>query len=371
MHKRAIFAIARKDTLDALINKSTLIALLTPILLAVLFATITQLIGSKTSNLLVYNPENSAVEQVVSGAFSNVQITRAGSPAEVIAAFGTDGSHKHSDYVAGLVVPADYEASLRAGGHSQLQLFTDGDQVNTHSRDLIVLALTDFSRAVASPAPPVQISVATINPPAASPIANVGQVYAMAALLSSLVVGTALMPGLLIEEKDKKTIRMLMVSSASWGDIIVGKLLVGLGYQLVLAAIVLAITKGYAGQIGLVLLFAILGSCMSLMLGLLFGSIFKTTSAAGAFSGMVSFLYVVPIFFAGSLSVSFGSNALGQIVHLLPTYYLADGVINALQVRSTAATVTLDLAVVAGSILALFVAAVWVLRRQASAIGEL
>lgn len=105
--------------------------------------------------------------------------------------------------------------------------------------------------------------------------------------------------------------------------------------------------------------------------GLLFGSIFKTTSAAGAFSGMVSLLYVVPVFFAGSLGASFGSNAFGQVVRLLPTYYLADGVINAMQERSTAATTTLDIAVVAGSILALFIAAVWVLRRQASVIGEL
>ncbi|HEX8032480.1 MAG TPA: ABC transporter permease [Ktedonobacterales bacterium] len=371
MHRRAIFAIVRKDALDALINKSTLVALLTPILLAVLFATLTQLFGSKTNNLLIYNPGNSAVEQVVSGAFANVQITRAGSPEEVAAVFGADGTHKHSDYAAGLVVPSDFEASLRAGGHPQIQLFTDGDQLNTHARDLMVLALTNYSRAVASPTPPVRIGVATINPPMPSPIADLGTFYAMAALLSSLIVGTSLMPGLLIEEKDKKTIRMLMVSSASWGDIIAGKLLVGLGYQLLLAAIVLTVTKGFVGEVGFVLVFALLGSCLSLMLGLLFGSIFKTTSAAGAFSGIVSFLYVVPIFFAGSFGAAFGNNAFGQIMHLLPTYYLADGVLNAMQERSTAATTTLDIAVAAGSILALFVAAVWVLRRQASVIGEL
>ena len=371
MHRRAIFAIVRKDALDALINKSTLVALLTPILLAVLFAAITQLFGNKTNNVLVYNPSGSTVEQVVTGAFPNVKITRAGSAEEVAAAFGPDGSHKSSDYVVGLVVPADFEASLRAGGHSQLQLFTDGDQVNTHSRDLMALALTNYSRGIANPVPPVQISVATINPPAPSPIADLSNLYAMAALLSSLLVGTSLMPGLLIEEKDKKTIRMLMVSSASWGDIIIGKLLVGLGYQLLLAGIVLAVTKGYTGQVGLVLFYALLGSCLSLMLGLLFGSIFKTMSAAGAFSGMVSFLYVVPVFFAGSFGVAFGNNAFGQIVHLLPTYYLADGVINAMQVRGTPASVTLDIAVVVGSILALFIAAVWVLRRQASVIGEL
>ncbi|HEV8190451.1 MAG TPA: ABC transporter permease, partial [Ktedonobacterales bacterium] len=177
--------------------------------------------------------------------------------------------------------------------------------------------------------------------------------------------------GLLIEEKEKKTLRMLMVSSASWADIIAGKLLVGLGYQLVLAAVVLAVTRGFAGQVPLVLLYVLLGSLLSLALGLLFGSIFKTTSAAGAFSGMVSFLYIVPVFFVGSFGQALGNNVFGQAMKLVPTYYLADGVINALQDRATTALATFDLAVVVGCIVALFIAAVWALRRQASVAGAL
>lgn len=366
MHLRAILAIARKDGLDALLNKSSLMALLTPILLAVLFAVMTQLFGNSKIHILVYNPSNSAVEQVVSGAFANGQITRAGSADTVAAAFGPDGAHRQTAYAVGLVVPAEFDASLRTGSHAQVALYTNGDEVNSQQRVLLLSALDAYSRGVASPQSPASILVATVNPPAASLALNLGKFYAVAALLSSFLVGTALVPGLLIEEKEKKTLRMLMVSSASWGDIIAGKLLVALSYQLTLALVVLAVTSGFAGQIPLVLLFALLGSCLSVLLGLLFGSIFKTTSSAGAFSGMVSFLYIVPVFFVGPFDQALQNNPVAEAMRIVPTYYLADGAINALQGRSTTGQIALDVGVVAGCLVALFAASMWAVRRQAA-----
>ncbi len=73
MHIRSILAIARKDALDILLNKATLTLLLTPIFLAVLFVVIGALLGSHTTNALVYNPGKSGVEQIISSAFSDIK----------------------------------------------------------------------------------------------------------------------------------------------------------------------------------------------------------------------------------------------------------------------------------------------------------
>jgi ABC-2 type transport system permease protein len=365
VHSRVILAIARKDALDALINRTTLTVLLAPILIAVLFVILTQVFGTRTDDILVYNPGGSGVVQVVSGAFANTKVVTAASADDVAAAFGSDGSHKSSTYTAGLVVPADFEASLRASGHPQVTLFTNGDDVSAQQRQLLIQALSDYSRAVAAPQAPASINTVTINPPSTSPVADLGPFYAAVALLTSFMVGTLLMPGLLVEEKEKKTLRMLMVSSASWGDIIAGKLLIGLGYQLILAAVALAVTKGYVGQVPLVLLFALLGSCFSLILGLLLGSLLKTTSAAGA-GGLFSFMYIIPIFFTGVLGNLFSNNAASQVIRFVPTFYLADGIVNAMQNRTASGALALDIAVIVGCIIALFIAAVWALRRQAA-----
>src|SRR5215469_251554 len=373
MHIRSILAIARKDALDILLNKSTLTILLTPIFLALLFVVIGALLGSHTTNALVYNPGKSGVEQIVNSAFSDIKITYANTPGDVAATFGPDGTRKNTSYALGLVVPADFDASLRTGGHPQLSLYVDGSQVGNVQRQLLLRALTDYARGVAEPQPPANITVATINPPSPSnnALQDIGQVYGVTALLASFLVGTSLVPGLLAEEKEKKTLRMLMVSPASFSDFVAAKLLVGLAYQLLLALVALSIKGGYTGEVPLVLLFTLLGSCFSVTVGLLIGSIFQTTTATGAFSGMLSFIYILPIFFVGPFMQLLGNSPFTQVIRVLPTYYIAEGAANALQGQATFSGTLLDVSVVLSSIVLLFLVAVWSLRRQTAVVSTI
>ena len=373
MHMHSILAIARKDALDILLNKATLTLLLSPILLAVLFVVIGGLLGSHTTNVLIYNPGKSGVEQVIDGAFSDIKITYANSAGDVAGAFGPDGSHKSTSYALGLAVPADFDTSLRSGGHPALNLYIDGSQIGNQQRQLVLHALTDYSRSVANPQPPANIAVATVNPPSPSSNAlqDVGQIYAVTVLLVSFLVGTSLVPGLLAEEKEKKTLRMLMVSPASFSDVVAAKLLVGLVYQLLLTLVVLGIKGGFTGQVPLLLLFALLGACFSVALGLLVGCFFQTTSATGAFSGMISFIYILPVFFVGPFVQLLGSSPFTAIIKVFPTYYIADGAVNAIQSQSTVSGTLLDAGVILGVIVVLFIVAVWTLRRQAAVVSTI
>ncbi len=194
--------------------------------------------------------------------------------------------------------------------------------------------------------------------------------YALTALLSSFFIGMAVAPGLIIEEKEKKTLHMLMVSPASWADVIAAKLLVALGYQLVLAFVVLGIVKGFTGQVVLVLLFTLLGSLLSVALGALAGSILKTHAAAGAFGGLGVFIFITPLFFSDLLGLT-GNTPLAQAMKVLPAYWVGDGVIKALQNRATLDNSLLDMLIVLGSIILIFLVSIWGLRRQASVVGTI
>ena len=268
-------------------------------------------------------------------------------------------------------MPDGFDASLQAGRHPQLGLYIDGGQVNDQARVLLVSALTDYARTVANPQPPASISVAIINPPSPnSGLTDVAQIYSITALMASLFVGTSLVPSLLVEEKEKKTLRMLMVSPASFADVVLAKLLVGLVYQLVLGLVAVAITGGFSGsQIPLLLLFALLGSCFSVALGLLVGSLVQTTSASGAFSGTLSFIYILPAFFVGPFAQLLGGSPITQIIKILPTYYLADGTANAILSTSNLGQLALDAGIAIASIVALLLLAVWTLRRQAAVVS--
>jgi ABC-2 type transport system permease protein len=367
VHPRVIWAIVRKDALDIWLNKSMLVGLVYPILMSLVFFLISHLIGRSGNTLLIYNPGNSSLAQIVVGAFRNSQVTQASSAAEVAAAFGPNGAQKKSAYALGLILPANFDSSLRAGVRPGLSLFLNGSTVNAQTEALLQAAIINYARTTANPQPPVTITTIVINPPSST---NTGvllaQVYTPLVLLLSLIVGTTFIPTLLLEEKEKKTLRMLLVTPASFRDILIGKLLIVLVFQLSITCVALAIQGGFGGDVPLVSFYVLIGACFSLSLGLFFGSVFNTASAAGTMAGIVAIVYIIGGLFVGQLGQIVGNGLILQIARLLPTYYLAEGVANATQNLGSLGSNLIDTGVILVSTLVLFAISAWELRRQSA-----
>ena len=372
MHPRVIWAIVRKDALDIWLNKSTLIGLIYPIIMSLAFFLISHLVGSKGTSLLIYNPGNSSLAQVVVEAFRDSTVTQAGSAAEVEAAFGSNGTQKKSSYALGLILPANFDSDLRAGNRPALSLFLNGSTVNAQTEALLQTAIINYARTIANPQTAVTINTAVINPASS---ANTGvllaQVYTPLVLLLSLTVGTTFIPLLLLEEKEKKTLRMLLVTPASFRDILIGKLLIVLVFQLAITCVALLIQGGFSGEVPLVVFYVLIGACFSLSLGLFFGSVFNTASAAGTVSGFVAIVYILGGLFVGQLGQILGDGLAVQIARLLPTYYLAEGVVNASQNLGSWGSNLLDIGVILGSTLVLLAISAWELRRQSSVLATI
>ena len=374
MHIRSIMAIARKDALDLLLNKTTLFFLLTPIMLAVLFAVIGGLIANKnaSANILIYNSDNSGVEQFVGKVIIGAPIMHASSASEVANAFGQQGSHTNTSYVLGLVIPAHFESSIHAGGHPQIQLYLNYNYWSDNSEKMLEHTLSDYARSLTSPQTSLNFAVTTINLPTVSNFArDYSQRYAMAGLLYSLTIGIAFVPTMLIEEKEKKTLRLLMVSPASWSDIVLSKLLVALVYQLLISSAVLLIQGGFSGQVPLLLLFTLLSACFGLVIGLFFGCICQTNGTLGTFVGLMSFAYTLPALVIGPLYTVVQGSLLEQMIRVLPTYYMADSFLKAIQNQASLANTLPDIVILLGGTVLFFLLAIWALRRQSAVIGAI
>lgn len=362
MRTRPMLAVARKDALDLILNPGTLVVLLIPILVALLFAVLSGALSPGVSRLLVYNPGGSAVEQVLSEGFPHAQMTQAQSAGEVQAAFEGDGS---SPYAAGLVVPAGFETSVLAGEPAQLEVYFNAQDVSAQQQQLLKRALSDYARNLAQPQTPVTLAASSINSAdAGSASMPLGPFYALLAVMTSFIVGASLMPALLIEEKERKTLWMLLVSPATMTDVVAGKLLVGMGYQVLLSLVTLAVQHAFTRQSLVIVLFILLGACLTVAMGLLVGSIFRSIHVGGPFTGMIALFFLIPAFFAGPFGRMFDGGLLPQVMRLLPTYYLANGLLAALQGKAAPQQIVADGAVVLCTALAFFAAAVWVLRRQ-------
>ena len=371
VHLRSVLAIARKDALDILLDKAKIAALAAPIALTLLWLLISKVIVAHPTTLLVYNPGQSRLEQVVSSAFSSTQITQASSPDQVSAAFGPNGASKKTSYDVGLVIPADFEQSVRAGGPPQVSLYLNGSNISPQQGTLLQAAIVSYARAVATPAPPVDLAVATINPASkAAAVLTLSTFYSQVAFALSFFVSLTLLPGLLIEEKEKKTLRMLMVSPASFGDVLLGKVLVVFVYQLALSSVMMGVLGGFSGDVQLVLTYMLAGTCLALAVGLLVGSLLQTAGAAGGVETLAIFAFIIPAVFI-PLTPYISGNPIAQIIKVLPSYYLADGVHNAMQNQGTFNGNVIDLSVTLGCAVLLFLVTVWVIRRQSAVLATI
>ncbi|HLJ80935.1 MAG TPA: hypothetical protein VKT52_05565, partial [Ktedonobacterales bacterium] len=78
----------------------------------------------------------------------------------------------------------------------------------------------------------------------------------------------------------------------------------------------------------------------------------------------------IPAIFVPLIPILNGS-AITQIIKILPTYYLAEGVNNALQHQGSFSSNVTDISITLGCALVIFVGTVWLLRRQAQVAAAL
>ncbi len=365
IHLRSILAIVRKDALEIWLDRSKLAALLFPLVLALVWLVLGRLLApqpAQPTTLLVYNPSQSPLEQTISGVFSSTQITAASSPTQVSAAF----SATSASYDVGLVIPASFEASVRAGSKPVVGLYLNGNTQNKQQAAFLQAVISYYARTIATPTSPVSVVTAsTIPAPKPTiPPPSLESSYANLVLPVSFAACLSLLPGLLIEEKEKKTLRMLMVSPASYVDVLLGKVIVVFIYQMALSLIVLGLFGAFSGNVPLVLLFTLCGVGLALSAGLLLGTVVETSGSVGGLVAIPVFAFIIPAIFV-PLAPYMGGNAITQIIKILPTYYVADGVYNALQKQGSASGAAVDIAITLGCALVIFLVTLWLLRRQA------
>ncbi|MBE9475460.1 MAG: ABC transporter permease, partial [Chloroflexi bacterium] len=134
-----------------------------------------------------------------------------------------------------------------------------------------------------------------ISPP--PEIGLFGGLITMFAVTIILLMGVMLVPNLLLEEKQNRTMDALLVSPASISQVVIGKAIAGFFYILVTAAIVYLIYWTGVVSWGISALFVIGAGLFSVAVGLLFGIIFNSQQE------MTGWLSLTIVIITGSIFV--------------------------------------------------------------------
>jgi ABC-2 type transport system permease protein len=314
MNWRVIRAIVRKDIIDVLKNSSMLLGLLLPIGTLLLFNPVFSGDIAEGPTIVILNPGNSAFVQMLD-EIPQVEVIEVDSLEAL-------QSRVQDDAIGGLVLSPQFDAKIAAGEQPGLVIYTNQQRDGAGAanfRRLIEGQLHIF----AGHELPADIQTFDVSAEALDISFHLPDYLLILVLVMALALtGTSNVAALLVEEKEKHTLQAILVTPASPAEIALGKALVGLFYGLLLSTILIVLGQGWRGNWGLTGLIILLGALFMITVGLLLGSLIRTSGQLAIWASLVTLLLMVPSWLW--LPVFTLPAPMRFVFRLLPTYYLAD-----------------------------------------------
>jgi ABC-2 type transport system permease protein len=355
MNSRVVAAITRKDIIDAIRHRYLLTAITTPLFVAVLFRVL--LPGGSTRNVLNVVVHDSGNSAMIAALRKTPQI----SVFEATSADATLNEVEKRKALGGLVVPANFDADVSAGKQPELTIYVNNKKTifeQTAFRRLVD-QLVDSLVKRPEPARLVWIDVERdFDQPTRRAPALDQLLLPLLLIMTFGMTGALVVPLLLVEEKEKRTLDFLLASPASLKEIITGKALTGIAYSLLIAGLLLGINRQLVGNWPLTLLTSLVGMFFVVAVGLFMGSLLNNTMQVNTWASSVLIVLLVPSFPSLGLPA-----AVDTAMRLIPTYYLNEAFKLAL-VGGVSSQIWVHLTVVFLCAVAAFSGAALFLRRR-------
>lgn len=355
MNSRVVAAIAQKDLVDAIRNRYLLVALLTPLSIALLIRVLVPGLDSLTKmTLVVHDPgKSSLVTQM--RTIPQMKLVETGS------ADAVEGEVEKSKAIGGVVVPDNFDADVAVGKQPDVTVYVNNKKNGLEQASFRILMQQQILSLVKSPLP-ARLNWIDVGKEAESDIGrgvNLTQMFLPLLLLLAFgMTGALVVPLLLVEEKEKRTMDFLLTSPARLSDIITGKALTGVVYSVLIAAALLAINRQIIGNWPLTLLTIVLGLLLIVSIGLLMGSIFQSTMQVNTWASVALLVLLAP-----SLPFPGAPALLEGAMRLIPTYYFVEALKSSLA-GSPSPRIWVQLLVVLACTFIAFFAGTRALRRE-------
>jgi ABC-2 type transport system permease protein len=180
-------------------------------------------------------------------------------------------------------------------------------------------------------------------------------------VVATITIGSFLIPLLMVEEREKHTMEAMMVSPASYSQIVLGKTIAGLFYCITAAAVVLVINFSMINQWGIAVLAVLGGALFTVAIGLLVGTLFDHQGVMNMWLGLILILLIMPVFLEQTIGGRL-PEAIAAIFPWLPSVAMAKLVRISLANSLVLDQVALNLGIMLGFTALMLGAVVWRIR---------
>lgn len=351
-HLRLVGTLAQKDIVDALKTRSTLTTIFISLLMVAVYRYLPALTtGGETLNVLLYSETESEIVEALERSPA-LALYRYDSRERLMEVFASA-----EDVELALVIP-EAVASQR---DSSNPVTIDG---------YLMYWLSAAQRAEIKSMVEEELSAQLDRPV----VIELNEVYfdagtfffvfsaTFALLFIALMIGISIIPNLMVEEKQARTLDALLVSPASARHLVAGKALAGLFYGLLGSAVVLAVYSYLIVQWELAILAAVLATLFMVAIGLLLGSYVKVRAQLQ----LVAWFIIIPLLIPAILVALEGLVPSGAVavMNWIPTVLVAKIFRLSLTSNATLAHYGIEAIVVSAWTLVLLALVVWVVQRH-------
>jgi ABC-2 type transport system permease protein len=259
----------------------------------------------------------------------------------------------------GLSVPSDLDMSLLSGGQVVLDGYTihwATESEAGHIRDFFESRLSQLAGTL------IGIETAENSVFTREDSRGFAFLASVSVVLAILFLGLLVSPQLMVEERQARTLDILLVSPASPGQLVIGKALAGLFFSLAAAGVALLINSFIVVHWGLAVLTAICGSLFAVSLGLLLGSLIKVRQQIQVFTWVLFVPLVIPAFL--TLISDRLPSVLSTGLQWVPTVALANAFRVSFSESATLASFAPELGIVLGYSVVILAIMAWIVRRS-------
>ena len=345
------WTIAIKDVRDAFKNRSTRANILILIGLVLFFywsSTIRPF--DKREDVVVYDQGNSSL------ALKRTVLSD-GAELDFRSAVSLQEMEKKMEYQdLGLVLPADFDQQLSSGNEVHLDGFVHWAK-RGQVTELESNYSTMFTELLGTPVQ-VEIGENILIPPIDA--LGMASTVSFHVYFAVLWMALTVVPFLIIEERQTKTMDALMVSPASPGQIVLGKAVAGLIFIIAIAGLSLALNGVYITLWGWALFGFLITALFAIGLALLMGSLIRNPQQITLWMLPIALIFVIPAFFADEPNLSAG---LKSILAWLPSTAFARVFGFSVSSGAPINSVILNLSIALASLALVYAILIWQLRR--------
>jgi ABC-type Na+ efflux pump permease subunit len=287
---RIIWALFAKDALEALKNKNTIVVIITSLFMVLFYSALPALSGlEERPALLLYDGGSSSLVPLLEDS-RNIRLYTYQSEEQMKQVL-THGVAPE----LGLVIPAGFDQALQAGESPQLHGYVLRWVSDADAEALRSIVESEISTLTGQRVP-VELDSNRIELLPES--GGLGETASFGVAYVLIMIGVILVPHLMLEEKQNRTLEVLSLSPASAGHIVAGKALAGIFYCSLGGIIALAVNHVLIVHWWLAILTVLVGSLFTVSLGLWLGIKIDSRAQLTMWSWVILLPLIMPIIFS-------------------------------------------------------------------------